>query len=113
MYGDVGCGKTFMMDMFYDTTPIHKKRRVHFHAFMNDVHHSMCVFQELAVNFEGIHEWRKVKGKEDPIPPLADELSKESWLICFDELQVILAGKSRVKGEGDRYCRCCDFASFV
>jgi predicted ATPase len=41
MYGDVGCGKTFIMDLFYETSPIQKKKRVHFHAFMNDIHHSM------------------------------------------------------------------------
>lgn len=44
LYGTVGCGKTMLMDMFYDHCLVESsaKRRVHFHSFMLDVHHSMC-----------------------------------------------------------------------
>ncbi|KAN0022299.1 hypothetical protein ACTFIU_004475 [Dictyostelium citrinum] len=77
LYGDVGCGKSFLMDLFYNTIDIEKKKRVHFHHFMLDVHRR-------------IHRWRQTKkpDEDDPIPPLSRELVKESWLLCFDEFQV-------------------------
>lgn len=78
IYGDVGRGKSMLMDVFYETSSVEKKRRVHFHAFMLSIHRS-------------IHRWRKRKGSKegaDPIPPLAKRLAKRSQLLCFDELQV-------------------------
>ncbi|KAM9953679.1 hypothetical protein ACTFIR_008770 [Dictyostelium discoideum] len=77
LYGDVGCGKSFLMDLFYNTIDIEKKKRIHFHHFMLDVH-------------KRIHKWRQTKrpDEDDPIPPLSRELVKESWLLCFDEFQV-------------------------
>eukprot|EP00002_Diphylleia_rotans_P038413 TRINITY_DN8739_c0_g1_i1.p1 TRINITY_DN8739_c0_g1~~TRINITY_DN8739_c0_g1_i1.p1 ORF type:complete len:482 (+),score=85.87 TRINITY_DN8739_c0_g1_i1:49-1494(+) len=78
LYGGVGCGKTMMMDLFFDCVPHDKKRRVHFHSFMLDCH-------------ARIHKFRtdpKYKNITDPIPPLANELMGEAWLLCFDEFQV-------------------------
>ncbi|EGC29066.1 hypothetical protein DICPUDRAFT_84882 [Dictyostelium purpureum] len=77
LYGDVGCGKSFLMDLFYNSIDIEKKKRIHFHHFMLDVH-------------KRIHKWRQTKkpDEDDPIPPLSRELVKESWLLCFDEFQV-------------------------
>ena len=84
LWGGVGRGKTMLMDRFFDLAPSDDsslpKRRVHFHAFMLDVH-------------ARIHEWRQHQktAKErsaDPIPPLAEELAKESQLLCFDEFAV-------------------------
>ncbi|EFA81863.1 putative ATPase [Heterostelium album PN500] len=77
LYGDVGCGKSFLMDLFYDSVPINKKKRIHFHHFMLDVH-------------KRIHKWRqnKSENENDPIPPLSKELTSEAWLLCFDEFQV-------------------------
>ncbi|MEP0942061.1 MAG: cell division protein ZapE [Rhizobiaceae bacterium] len=84
LWGGVGRGKTMLMDRFFDLAPsgsgVAPKRRVHFHAFMLDVH-------------ARIHEWRQhqksAKDRSaDPIPPLAEELSKESQLLCFDEFAV-------------------------
>ncbi len=78
--GDVGRGKTMLMDLFYDAAAIAPKRRVHFHAFMADVH-------------ARIHEWRQarkrgeVKG-DDPIPPVAAALADAARLLCFDEFAV-------------------------
>lgn len=79
IHGDVGAGKSMLMDMFFATTSIAKKRRIHFHAFMMEIHNAM-------------HEWRS-KNKnnadaKDPIPPLAEKISNEAWLLCFDEFQV-------------------------
>ncbi|TMW67953.1 hypothetical protein Poli38472_007625 [Pythium oligandrum] len=75
LHGGVGCGKTFVMDMFFDHVPVEKKLRVHFHKFMLDIHKKMHQLRR-----EGLHE--------DPIPSIADDLLENSWLLCFDEFQV-------------------------
>ena len=80
LYGDVGRGKTMLMDLFFAVSPVVRKRRVHFHEFMVDVH-------------ERIHDWRQrrrggeVSG-EDPIAPVAAALAEQAWLLCFDEFHV-------------------------
>lgn len=80
IWGSVGRGKTMLMDMFYDAVPLQKRRRVHFHAFMADVH-------------ARIHAYRqRLKAGEvkepDPIAPVAAELAEEAVLLCFDEFTV-------------------------
>lgn len=76
MHGNVGCGKTMLMDLTFHTLPYDRKKRVHFHAFMLDVHGR-------------IHTRRKEHGDEaDPIPHIAQDILNESWVLCFDEFQV-------------------------
>jgi cell division protein ZapE len=77
MFGDVGRGKSMMMDLFYDAVPVEKKRRVHFHDFMQDVQARLHSFRQT-----------KTKDESDPIPPIASDLAEEAWLLCFDEFQV-------------------------
>jgi len=80
IWGSVGRGKTMLMDLFFETVDIRRKRRAHFHSFMADVH-------------ARVHAWRQkrkageVKG-DDPIPPIAAELAEDAWLLCFDEFAV-------------------------
>jgi cell division protein ZapE len=80
IWGAVGRGKTMLMDMFFSYVPAQRKRRVHFHDFMADVHGR-------------VHEWRqlardgKVKGS-DPIASVAEALADEAWVLCFDEFAV-------------------------
>lgn len=80
LYGDVGCGKTMLMDLFYESLPASvRKRRVHFHAFMMDVHkrlHRMASQQDGQTN------------KGDAIVPVARELARDGRMLCFDEFQV-------------------------
>ncbi|CAG8461836.1 7599_t:CDS:2 [Funneliformis mosseae] len=76
LYGDVGSGKTMLMDLFYDTLPKKRKRRVHFHAFMLDVHARIHRLKQ--TNYETY----------DPIPPIASDLAKNAIILCFDEFQV-------------------------
>ncbi len=80
VWGSVGRGKTMLMDLFFEALPVRRKRRVHFHAFMSDVH-------------ERIHAWRQaLKAGEargdDPIRPVAEALAEEAWVLCFDEFAV-------------------------
>ena len=74
MFGSVGRGKTMLMDMFFDTVPFAKKRRVHFHEFMAETH-------------DRIAEARK-KHSGDPVPHVGNSIAREAALICFDELHV-------------------------
>src|SRR3954453_10037657 len=80
VFGEVGRGKTMLMDLFFEASPVVRKRRAHFHEFMTDVH-------------ERVHAWRqKLKRNEgkgdDPIGPVAADIAAESWLLCFDEFHV-------------------------
>ena len=77
IFGNVGRGKSMLMDLFYETAPVERKRRIHFHAFLQDVHARFNDFR--AKNSEG----------GDPIPSVAAAIADEAWLLCFDELQVV------------------------
>jgi cell division protein ZapE len=72
LWGGVGRGKSFLMDSFYLTLPLVRKRRVHFHHFMRDVHREMEI----------------LKGREDPLEAVARRIAKRYRLICFDEFHV-------------------------
>lgn len=74
IYGDVGRGKSMLMDLFFDAVPSKLKRRVHFHSFMLEIHERLHkIQQEHAV---------------DVLPKLAQDLAKEAHLLCFDEFHV-------------------------
>lgn len=91
IHGPVGVGKSFLMDLFYESVTVpdnnscrnndsHKdtkitKRRVHFHEFMLDVHHRIFVYKQL-------------HPRGDAIPIIALQLAQEAQLLCFDEFQV-------------------------
>ena len=79
IYGDVGAGKTMVMDMFYDSVPNIKKRRAHFNEFMLDVHRRIHVWK---------HSSDPGRVRHDPIPPVARDIAKDAALLCFDEFQV-------------------------
>jgi len=76
LVGEVGRGKSMLMDMFFETADVPRKQRIHFHRFIQSAH-------------ARIHAWRKAHpGGADPIPPLADQIAAEAALLCFDEFQV-------------------------
>ena len=77
MYGDVGSGKTMLMDMFYDTLPpnITSKTRIHFHNFMQDVH-------------KRLHVMKIEHGSDlDAIQYVAADIAERGSVLCFDEFQ--------------------------
>jgi len=76
LVGEVGRGKSMLMDLFFDTADVPRKQRIHFHRFMQTIH-------------ARVHAWKKANPDgTDPIPPLADSISAESALLCFDEFQI-------------------------
>jgi len=72
LWGGVGRGKSFLMDAFFQTVPLKRKTRLHFHEFMRGVHAQL-------------HE---VKGQADPLDAVAKHIARRYRLICFDEFHV-------------------------
>ena len=80
VHGEVGRGKTFLMDLFFEAAAVTPKRRAHFHAFMADAHRRIHVWRQRLKRGE-------VQG-DDPIGPVAAALAAEATLLCFDEFAV-------------------------
>ncbi len=80
VFGEVGRGKTMLMDLFFNELPVERKRRAHFHEFMADVHDRIFSLRQ------------KIKAGEindaDPIKLVAAALADEAWLLCFDEFHI-------------------------
>ena len=101
LWGPVGRGKTFLMDSFFRCLPLERKRRVHFHHFMRDVH----------------RELETLKGTVNPLDALADRLARRYRLICFDEVAVsdvadaMLLGRlfTRTMDRGVVYCMTSNY----
>ncbi len=76
LVGEVGRGKSMLMDLFFAAADVRRKRRLHFHAFMQEAHKRIFLWR------------REHPGEADPIGPLADAIAADAALLCFDEFQV-------------------------
>ena len=102
LWGAVGRGKSFLMDSFYLAVPLVRKRRVHFHHFMREIHREM----------------NELKGAEDPIAAVAASTARRCRLICFDEFHVsdiadaMILGRflDQVIGRGVVFCMTSNYA---
>jgi cell division protein ZapE len=72
LWGGVGRGKSFLMDSFHNCAPVAKKRRIHFHRFMQEIH----------------HELHRRQGQSDPLGAFARDFAKETRLLCLDEFHI-------------------------
>ena len=80
--GEVGRGKTQMMDIFFETLELKKKKRIHFHRFMKLLHEDLD----------------ELSGKKDPLKIAADNISKDTEVLCFDEFYVEDIGDAMLLG---------------
>jgi cell division protein ZapE len=101
LWGPVGRGKTFLMDSFFRCLPLERKRRVHFHHFMRDVHREMD----------------ELKGTAEPLDALAGRIAKRYRLVCFDEIALsdvadaMILGRllTRTLDKGVVYCMTSNY----
>lgn len=89
LYGGVGTGKTVLMDMFFDSIPTKHKKRVHFYSFMLQLYSEINRWNLCCLDDERTFD-------TTPIHNLADQLTSEAWLLCFDEMQVTDYGSVRL-----------------
>ncbi len=82
LWGGVGRGKTWLMDLFFQSLPFKDKQRSHFHRFMQSVH----------------DELRKLKNRADPLELVAEKISRRTRVLCFDELFVTDIGDAMLLG---------------
>jgi cell division protein ZapE len=88
LWGGVGRGKSMLMDVFFRLAPIEQKQRVHFHAFMIDVHARINNWRKLDKAGRRANPHHKRGDGDDPIVPVARSIAQQAMLLCFDEFHV-------------------------
>ncbi|CAF0981420.1 unnamed protein product [Adineta ricciae] len=85
IYGGAGCGKSLLMDIFYECVPIKEKRRIHFNSFMLEFHNRM---HRVRSNNAAV--------SDNLLGSVVEELLNEIWLLCFDEFMVLDIGDAMI-----------------
>lgn len=102
LYGDVGRGKSMLMDLFMESSAISAKKRVHFHEFMRDVHQTLFKLREAEKQKKGkqqrVPQSLASQGQDPFIPTLARQIADEAWLLCFDEFHVTNIADAMILG---------------
>jgi cell division protein ZapE len=91
LHGEVGRGKSMLLDLFYRAAAVERKRRVHFHAFMTEVHHRLHRARKMA-------RGDRKRSPEDLMAGLARDIADETRLLCFDELEVTNIADAMILG---------------
>ncbi len=89
MWGGVGRGKSMLMDLFFETVAIEDRQRVHFHAFMQEVHKRLHSFREAV-------KAGQASATADPLAALGRVITEKAWLLCFDEFHVTDIGDAMI-----------------
>ncbi|MFN7055436.1 cell division protein ZapE [Hyphomonas sp.] len=98
LWGGVGRGKSMLMDLFFAQAAIQPKRRVHFHEFMAEVHERLDTWRRMSEADRKRSPWRVKGAGDDPIAPVAKQVSAEARLLCFDEFQVTQIADAMILG---------------
>lgn len=89
IWGDVGTGKTLIMDLFFTNSKVSKKRRVHFHKFMLEIHERIHKRKQHLLSEHGRDVQINLSSERDAISYVAKCIAEEASLLCFDEFQVL------------------------
>ena len=103
VHGEVGRGKTMLMDMFFQQSPVAHKRRMHFHEFMADVHERIYAFRQNIARGE--------IADGDVVTLTAASIFDEAWLLCFDEFHVTDIADAMILGR--LFSRLFEFGTVV
>ncbi len=98
IWGAVGRGKSMLMDMFFEAVPVHAKRRVHFHEFMQEVHAFIFEWRKLTPGERRRHSAHVREAGDDPIAPAAKRIADACRLLCFDEFHVSQIADAMILG---------------
>lgn len=90
IYGEVGRGKTMLMDLFFSCLPQKRKKRAHFNDFMADIHERINIYRQASIHAKA--------GQDNPILAVAEDLAREAQVICFDEFSVTDIADAMVLG---------------
>ncbi|WP_337997863.1 cell division protein ZapE [Oleispirillum naphthae] len=91
VWGDVGRGKSMLMDLFFAALDTHAKRRVHFHAFMREVHEQLFALRREPHTFAAAD-------MVDPLSEVARLIAHDTWVLCLDELEINDIGDAMIVG---------------